>query len=66
MFSLNVTASQTGMRIGELQALQWSDISDDMITVSKSWSPVFGIGPTKNGKTRYVPITEICITFWSD
>ncbi len=51
----------TGMRRGELAALRWVDIGESHICVSRSRSQVTGIGivegKTKNGKTRFVPIS---------
>jgi len=44
----------TGMRRGEVYGLLWSDVDilKDQILVSKSYN-----GPTKNGKSRIVPIS---------
>ncbi len=50
----------TGMRSGELKALQWKDIDLEkrIITVSKSYSPhLKGIKGTKAGYWRNVPIS---------
>jgi len=48
-------AIYTGMRKGELAALTWSDIDFDRcsITVRRSFD-----GPTKSGRTRYVPLFD--------
>jgi integrase len=53
VFVLYATAIYTGMRSGELAALRWTDISlpRRMITVQRSHD-----GPTKNGRSRHVPI----------
>lgn len=50
----------TGLRKGELIALTWSDIDFEnrVIAVTKSWSKLDGIGPTKSTKNRYVPISS--------
>ena len=51
----------TGMRSGELKALQWKDIDFEkrVITVSKSYSPhLRGIKSTKAGYWRNVPISK--------
>lgn len=53
-------AMLTGMRSGELKALQWKDIDFEkrIITVSKSYSPhIKGIKSTKAGYWRNVPIS---------
>ncbi|MCB9093505.1 MAG: site-specific integrase [Halobacteriovoraceae bacterium] len=49
----------TGLRKGELIALTWSDIDFEnrVISVTKSWGRIDGIGPTKSTKNRYVPIS---------
>lgn len=50
----------TGLRKGELIALTWSDIDfeNKVIAITKSWSAVDGLGPTKSTKNRYVPISN--------
>ena len=51
----------TGMRSGELKALQWKDIDFEkrVITVSKSYNPhLKGIKSTKAGYWRNVPISQ--------
>lgn len=50
----------TGLRKGELIALTWSDIDFEnrVIAVTKSWSRLDGLGPTKSTKNRYVPISN--------
>jgi len=50
----------TGMRNGELHALQWTDVDFEnrVISVTKSWSTTDGLGPTKSTKNRYIPISN--------
>ena len=51
----------TGMRSGELKALQWGDIDFEkrVITVSKSYNPqIKSIKSTKTGYWRNVPISQ--------
>lgn len=55
LFSL--TASKTGMRIGEIQALRKEDLFPDHIEVQHGWSEQFGLQDTKNHKSRTVPIS---------
>ncbi len=56
-------ASLTGMRVGELSALSWEDITNDYIIIRKSEkynriAKQYFIDKTKNGKERIFPITE--------
>lgn len=53
-------AIMTGMRKGELHALNWTDVDfeNKVISVTKSWSRLDGIGPTKSTKNRYIPISN--------
>jgi len=55
-----VLALLTGMRTGELYALQWSDIDleSGFISINKSWNRQNGFGPTKSTLNRVVPISK--------
>jgi integrase len=55
VFVLYALAIFTGMRAGEIAALEWSDVDLDrrLITVQRSFD-----GPTKSGKLRHVPILD--------
>ena len=46
----------TGMRLGEIRALQREQIHEDYIEVSRSYSDTDHLKTTKNGKSRIVPI----------
>jgi integrase len=59
MYALNLTAAATGLRLGELQALQGRDIRDDHIIVERSLCRKYGLKPTKTGNTRIVPIPSM-------
>lgn len=51
----------TGLRRGELKALQWSDIdwNNRMLTVRHSWCErKKGIDTTKGNRERYIPLTD--------
>ena len=48
-------AAYTGLRQGELRALRWSDVGDDVLTVSRALSAGVESG-TKGGKARHVPL----------
>jgi integrase len=49
-------AGWTGIRQGELFALQWSEVAETEITVKHSRKFDGSIGPPKNGKVRMVPL----------
>lgn len=49
-------AGWSGIRQGELFALQWQDIDGDEITISRSRKIDGTIGKPKNGRTRTVPL----------
>lgn len=56
--ALFVTAAFTGLRLGELLALQWEDIdfSGRAIRVRRSYSPQGRVTAPKSGKIRAVPL----------
>lgn len=60
-----VMALLTGMRSGELYALEWGDIDLDgkIIRVNKQWTNKNGITATKTGRSRVVPISDDLVTF---
>src|SRR3989339_121576 len=53
-------ALQTGMRSGEMYALQWKDIDfeSNLIHVTKQWTSKDGLHTTKSGRHRVVPINK--------
>jgi integrase len=54
---VNLIASQTAMRMGEIRALRVCDIHEDRISVEHSWSKVGGgLKCTKNREKREIPI----------
>ncbi len=63
-----VMALMTGMRSGELYALNWSDIDFEarLISVTKQWTNKVGFGPTKSRRTRLVPISDELLSFLRD
>lgn len=63
-----VLALMTGMRKGELHALNWTDIDfeNKVVSVTKSWSPKDGLGPTKSTRNRYIPISNELEMFLKD
>lgn len=54
----NYTAMLTGMRLGEILALKAEDVHPGFIHVASSWSSKDGLGPTKTGVIRDVPIPK--------
>ena len=58
------TAIYTGMRLGEIAALEWSDIDFDKQTISitKSWSPViYAAKSPKNESSNRVIVVNRCL-----
>lgn len=51
-------AALTGMRIGEVAALRKEDLHENYIDVSHTYSDSLGLGSTKTGESRKVPILE--------
>lgn len=49
-------AAWTGLRQGELFALQWRDVGEDEVTVRRSRKLDGSLGPPKNGQSRTVPL----------
>jgi integrase len=54
----NLTAAQTGMRCGEIQALHKENVFPDHILVKHAWDRKFGLKGTKTGKERTIPISS--------
>jgi len=63
VWTLYATAIYTGLREGELAALQWQDVdfNQRLITVQRSFD-----GPTKAGDVRYVPLLDILLPLLRD
>jgi len=57
-FLINKTASQTGLRLGEIQALKIENLYKDHILVKHSWDKQYGLKGTKTDKERMVPISK--------
>lgn len=51
-----LVAATCGLRLGEVQAIQLSDIGDDRLFVRHSYSIFDGLKTTKNGESRTVPL----------
>jgi integrase len=53
-----LTAAFTGLRLGELLALQWRDVdfAGEAIRVRRSYNVHGGVGTPKSGKVRSVPM----------
>lgn len=52
----SLLASQTGARLGEIQALRKDDIGLDRLFIRHSWSDIEGLKSTKTGESRVVPL----------
>lgn len=56
-YLMNLLASQSGMRMGEIQALRIECLKKDHIVVKYSWDRSYRLKETKTGQERIVPIT---------
>jgi integrase len=54
LYAFNLIAATTGMRLGEIQALQIDNIRSDHIKVIHSWERQHGIKGTKTNTPRFV------------
>ena len=63
-----LTAIYTGARLGEIQALTWSDIKGDTISVKKSWNETTqDFQPTKNeSSNRTISVDDQLISLLDD
>jgi integrase len=52
----NLLSATTGLRQGEVLAIQGRDIGEAVLNVVHSWSPADGLKSPKNGETRKVPL----------
>jgi integrase len=57
-YSFNLLAATTGMRMGEVQALQRKHVHDDYVRVESSWSRKYGLVEPKGGSKRFVSIPK--------
>lgn len=65
-FILNFLAASTGLRLGELLALQFRDITNGTLTVRHSYNTDDGLKSTKNGKTRSFRLNEKLLTLLTE
>lgn len=61
-YLVSLVCAYTGMRLGEVLALQWSDIERGRIRVQRSLSHFQQISDTKNHKERYVPVPDFIVS----
>ena len=57
-YTLNLLASKTGLRLGEVQALRKENIFEDHLLINHGYVEKFGLQDTKNHKARIVPIQK--------
>ena len=53
LYTINLLAATTGMRLGEIQALQRENIESDHIRVVHSWERKYGLKGTKTNTPRF-------------
>ncbi len=58
VYTMNLLAFCTGLRIGEARGLMVGDVHNDHIVIRHSWEEGYGIKPPKNGRSRAVPVPE--------
>ena len=58
----NLCSACTGMRIGEVQALQFRDIGKDRIYVRHNWARMEGLKCPKNGEEREIRVSKRIIS----
>jgi len=57
LFTANILAASTGLRLGEVQALRYENVHENYIHVCYSYERNgYGLKETKTGKTRDIPI----------
>ena len=52
LYALNILAATTGMRMGELQALQGQSVQEKSLTIEHSWDRKYGLKATKTNRPR--------------
>lgn len=67
-YEIWAVALMTGMRSGELYALEWPaiDLENRMIYVHRNWTNKNGFGPTKGRYWRAVPMNEATEKFFQE
>ena len=60
-FVMTKLACSTGLRASECTALRRSCIHEDYVEVNQRWSPKWKLGPTKNRRTRIVPVPDLVL-----
>ena len=61
-FVMTKLACSTGLRASECTALRRSCVHQDFVEVNQRWSPKWKLGPTKNRKTRIVPVPDLVLS----
>ena len=59
IYTMNLLAFSTGMRMGEARGLLVEDVKGDHILIQHSWEQGYGIKPPKYGRSRAVPIPMV-------
>lgn len=57
-FAIKLLAATTGMRMGEIRALQRKCVFDGYVEVSSSWERGYGLKGTKTGRSRNIPLPQ--------
>jgi integrase len=58
VYTMNLLAFCTGLRIGEARGLMMEDVQKDHLVIRHSWEERYGIKPPENERSRAVPLPE--------
>ncbi len=61
-YTINLLAAATGMRMGEVQALQVQHVHSDHVLVCHGWERKYGLKEPKWGSAREIPIPTMVAT----
>lgn len=62
-YTMNLLAATTGMRMGEVQALQVQDVHPEFVSVVHSWDRKYGLKDPKRNSKREIPIPTITANY---
>ena len=57
----NLLSACTGMRMGEVRGLRFSDLGKGMVSITRQFHAKFGVTDTKNHRSREIPLPQTLI-----